>query len=55
MAINSELGQALVLSTGNPMRLLAGPAVLIAVTAVACYLPARRSAHLNPLVALREE
>ena len=55
MAINSELGQALVLSTGNPMRLLAGPAILIAVTAVACYLPARRSAHLNPLVALREE
>ena len=55
MAIDSELGQALVLSTGNPMRLLAGPAILIAVTAVACYLPARRSAHLNPLVALREE
>ena len=55
MAINSQLGQALVLSTGNPMRLLAGPAILIAVTAVACYLPARRSAHLNPLVALREE
>ena len=55
MAIDSQLGQALVLSTGNPMRLLAGPAILIAVTAVACYLPARRSAHLNPLVALREE
>jgi macrolide transport system ATP-binding/permease protein len=55
MAIDSQLGQALVLSTGNPMRLLAGPAILVAVTAVACYLPARRSANLNPLVALREE
>jgi predicted permease len=55
MAVNSQLGQTIVLGTGNPMRLLAGPAVLIAVTALACYLPARRSARLNPLVALREE
>ena len=55
MAIDSQLGQAIVLSTNDPMRLLAGPAILLAVTAVACYLPARRSAHLNPLVALREE
>jgi ABC-type antimicrobial peptide transport system permease subunit len=37
------------------MRLLAGPAVLIAVTGLACYLPARRTSHLNPLIALREE
>ena len=55
MAVDSQLGQTIVLGTGNPMRLLAGPAVLIAVTALACYLPARRSARLNPLVALREE
>jgi cell division protein FtsX len=55
MAVDSQLGQTIVLNTGNPMRLVAGPAVLIAVTALACYLPARRSARLNPLVALREE
>ena len=55
MAIDSQLGQALLLGTAHPIRLLAGPAILIAVTAIACYLPARRSAHVNPLVALREE
>jgi predicted permease len=55
MAMSSQLGQTIAVGVGNPTRLLAGPAMLIAVTALACYLPARRSAQMNPLVALREE
>ena len=55
MAINSELGQTLHTGMAHPMRLLAGPAILIAVTAIACYLPAHRSSHVNPLIALRED
>jgi predicted permease len=54
MAFDPQLAQSIVL-TGNPASLLAGPAVLLAVTAIACYIPARRSATVDPVVTLREE
>jgi putative ABC transport system permease protein len=39
----------------DPVVLIAAPALLAAVSFVACYIPARRAARLDPMVALRDE
>ena len=42
-------------SPWDPVSLFLGPFVLMAVAALACWLPARRAASVHPMEALRDE
>ncbi len=54
-AVTDIFGPAFASSSRDPRLILGAPLLLAGLAMLACYIPARRSAKIDPLIALREE
>jgi ABC-type antimicrobial peptide transport system permease subunit len=50
----SSVARAADASTADPVRLVGAPLLLASLALLACYIPARKSMRIDPVVALRE-
>jgi len=54
-AMSASVGTINSTSSSDPELLVGAPMLIISLSLLACYLPARRSTAINPVVALRQE
>ena len=54
-AITSAFGDAFTVGVDDPRLLIGAPLLLAALALLACYIPARRAAKIDPLEALRQD
>jgi ABC-type antimicrobial peptide transport system permease subunit len=54
-AMNSSVGTVTSTSTSDPEVLFGAPLLLAGLALLACYVPARKSLRVDPVIALRQE
>jgi ABC-type lipoprotein release transport system permease subunit len=54
-AVTNVFVDSLQVGTGDPLLLVGEPLLLATLAMIACYVPERRAAKIDPLKALREE